>query len=47
MLGRHLLHFIFYPKETEVRGGLCVQPDYSRKKTRLSDGQSRLFVEYT
>lgn len=47
MLGRYLLHFIFCPKETEVRRGLCVQPDYSWKKTRLSDGQSGLFAEYT
>lgn len=47
MLGVHLLHFIFYPKETEVRRGLCLQPDYSWKKTRLSDGQSGLFAEYT
>lgn len=47
MLGRYLLHFIFCPKKTAVRRGLCVQPEYSWKKTRLSDGQSGLFAEDT
>lgn len=47
MLGRYLLHFIFCPKGTEVRRGLCVQPEYSWEKTRLSDEQSGLFAEYT